>query len=226
MRLTLDNITKTYRSGRLSVRAVDGVSLSVSPGEFVAVKGPSGCGKSTLLLVSGGLLKPDSGTVMLGNQSLYSLNANERAGFRNRNIGFVFQQFHLIPYLSVTDNVMAPALAAAKNGAGDGPRDRVTRADELTRELGLTDRRGHMPSELSSGERQRTALARALFNHPALLLADEPTGNLDSENSRIALDHMKRFASDGGSVLMVSHDPQAVAAADRIVKIRDGRLIS
>jgi putative ABC transport system ATP-binding protein len=226
MELILNDITKTYRSGRLSVRAVDGVSLSVLPGEFVAVQGPSGCGKSTLLLVAGGLLKPDSGTVNLGDNELYSLNANERAAVRNRQIGFVFQQFHLIPYLSVTDNVMAPSIAGVGNDGMAGGNALASRADQLTQELGLTDRRRHMPGELSSGERQRTALARALFNRPAVLLADEPTGNLDSENSQIALDHMQRFVSDGGSVLMVTHDPQAVAAADRVVEIRDGRLVT
>lgn len=219
MHLKLENISKTYRSGRLSVKAVDDVSVSVEPGEFVAVQGPSGCGKSTLLLVAGGLLKPDSGNVVCNEQNLYLLNANQRASFRSEHIGFVFQQFHLIPYLSVLDNVLAPAITGANKDATRA------RADELTQELGLTDRRQHMPNELSSGEHQRTALARALFNRPALLLADEPTGNLDSENSQIALDHMKRFATNGGSVLMVTHDPQAVAAADRVVNIRDGVVV-
>jgi len=226
MELTLNEITKTYQSGRLSVRAVDGVTLSVSPGEFVAVQGPSGCGKSTLLLVAGGLLKPDSGSVKLGDYQLYSLNTNERAAVRNRQIGFVFQQFHLIPYLSVTDNVLAPAIAGGTNDGTARGNSLASRADQLTQELGLADRRRHMPNELSSGERQRTALARALFNRPALLLADEPTGNLDAENSQIALNHMRQFARDGGSVLMVTHDPQAVAAADRVVEIRDGCLVA
>ncbi|MCL4108159.1 UNVERIFIED_CONTAM: hypothetical protein GTU68_066082 [Idotea baltica] len=222
MQLKLDNISKTYRSGRLSVDAVKGVSLSIAPGEFVAVQGPSGCGKSTLLLVAGGLLKPDSGRVTFTDQSMYAFNPNQRAAFRSQHLGFVFQQFHLIPYLSVLDNVLAPALAGSSRGNAN---EMAARAEELTQDLGLTDRRLHMPNELSSGERQRTALARALLNRPAVLLADEPTGNLDSENSQIALGHMKQFAMNGGSVLMVTHDPQAVAAADRVVNIRDGQLI-
>lgn len=230
MHLKLENIAKTYQSGRLSVKAVSDVSVSIAPGEFVAVQGPSGCGKSTLLLVAGGLLKPDSGNAIFGDQNLYALNANERAAFRSQHIGFVFQQFHLIPYLNVLDNVLAPALAGGKGNdaksQGTAANGAVARAEELTQELGLSERRHHMPNELSSGERQRTALARALFNRPALLLADEPTGNLDSENSQIALDHMQRFAKNGGSVLMVTHDPQAVAAADRVVNIRDGQLVS
>lgn len=214
--LTLKDITKTYPSGRHVVTAVSNVSLSVDAGEFVAVTGPSGCGKSTLLLAAGGLLKPDAGVVTIGETNPYTLSPNERARFRNREIGFVFQQLHLVPYLSVLNNVRAPAIVS-----GQAAQDRAL---ELIDEFGLSDRISHLPGKLSVGERQRTALARALLNEPRLMLADEPTGNLDRENSRIVLDHLRKFAGGGGGVLLVTHDPEAAAAADRIVEIRDGLL--
>jgi len=184
----------------------------------VVLQGPSGCGKTTALLMAGGLLSPDSGLVSVTEQNPYALTANERAAFRARTIGFVFQQFHLVPYLSVLDNVLAPCIAA------DVQDDSCGRADSLIERFGLAHRKSHLPGELSSGERQRTALARALLNKPPLLLADEPTGNLDQENAEAVLGHMKEFAESGGAVLLVTHDERAIPFAHRVVRLRDGQI--
>lgn len=220
MLLEIDNLTKTYASGSETVRAVDGITLQLHAGEFVAVQGPSGCGKSTLLLVAGGLLAPDSGTVRIAGENPYALSPDQRAGFRAERVGFVFQQFHLVPYLSVLDNILAPSVA--REGKHDGLQER---AISLMNEFGLSHRRYHVPGRLSTGERQRTAMARALLNAPSVLLADEPTGNLDQENAIIVLQHLAQFAADGGAVLMVTHDPEAAKHAQRIENIRDGKLV-
>jgi ABC-type lipoprotein export system ATPase subunit len=220
MLLEIDNLTKTYQAGSQVVRAMDGVSLSVDAGQFVAVKGPSGCGKTTLLLVAGGLLAPDSGTVKIAGENPYELPPDRRARFRARRVGFVFQQFHLVPYLSVLDNVLAPSLAAEPSQT-----DLRQRAETLIVEFGLGHRQHHVPGQLSTGERQRTAMARALLNSPSVLLADEPTGNLDSENADIVLGHLSAFAANGGAVLMVTHDLDAARKAQRIETIRDGKLV-
>jgi ABC-type lipoprotein export system ATPase subunit len=172
-----------------------------------------------VLLAAGGLLKPDSGEVVIAGQNPYSLSPDERAAFRARAIGFVFQQFHLVPYLDVLDNVLAPAMAAAN------PSDDVRqRAEQLIAHFGLSQREHHLPGELSSGERQRTALARALLNSPQLLLADEPTGNLDHESAQAVLGYLKEFSESGGAVLLVSHDDRAIPFAHRGIYLRDGRI--
>ena len=217
--LSIESLTKTYRGPDAGVTAIQNVSLEISAGEFVAVTGPSGCGKSTLLLAAGGLMAPDSGTVQVDGEDLYAIGPEARAKFRARNIGFVFQQFHLVPYLSVAENVLTAAMAA-------GNPDAASRASELLGQFGLTDRAAHVPSELSTGEKQRTALARALLNAPGLLLADEPTGNLDGANAETALSHLKDFASEGGAVLLVTHDSRAESFADRSVRIEDGQLLA
>ena len=217
MLVDIQDARKTYQGASGQVLAVDGVSLSVGGGEFVAVQGPSGCGKSTMLLLAGGLLTPESGSVQIGGEDPYVLTADARSKFRADNIGFVFQQFHLVPYLSVLDNVLAPSIAT-------GSKDAEQRARELLDRFGLSHRLEHTPGELSSGERQRTALARALLNEPKVLLADEPTGNLDTENATEVLKHLREFAASGGAVLLVTHDAQAAAAADRIIHLRDGKL--
>lgn len=216
--LQLDHITKTYRSGPKTVKAVDDVSLAVDAGEFIAVAGPSGCGKTTLLLIAGGLLAPDAGIVTIAGENPYAVAADQRARFRAANVGFVFQQFHLVPYLTVLDNVLSAAMATKLPGAKQ-------RADELLAKFGLQSRAHHVPGELSTGERQRTALARALLNRPKLLLADEPTGNLDGENAAVVLQHLKDFANGGGAVLLVTHDEQALGFAKRTARIRDGRIV-
>jgi putative ABC transport system ATP-binding protein len=212
--LNINQISKTYTTGGKNVPVLDAMSLRVAPGEFVAVQGQSGCGKSTLLLSAGGLLRPDSGQVLVSGSDPYKLSPEARAGFRATNIGFVFQQFHLVPYLDVLDNVLTPSLAH------DSP-DARSHATELIEHFGMADRIGHLPGELSTGERQRTALARALLNRPKLLLADEPTGNLDADSGAIVLNYMREFASDGGAVLMVTHDAEAAGKADRIIELNN-----
>jgi ABC-type lipoprotein export system ATPase subunit len=215
----LKSVEKTYREQGRKVEALVDVNLTLESGEFVAIEGKSGCGKSTLLLTLGGLLRPDRGAAVVGQQELYSLSAEERAALRARQIGFVFQQFHLVPYLSVRDNVIAASL-----GLDDGPAGCDARADELLAQFGLIDRQEHLPGKLSTGERQRTALARALLNGPRLILADEPTGNLDAQNARIVLEHLAEFAASGGAVLLVTHDPRAAEYSQRRMKMTAGRL--
>ena len=217
--LEVQNITKCYRGPGEEVRALDEVSLRIDAGQFVSVQGPSGCGKSTLLLAGGGLLACDTGEVRIDGVDPYALSPNDRARFRAQKLGFVFQQFHLVPYLSVRDNVLAPTLAIGSN-------DAAGRADELIEHFGLTGRRDHRPAELSTGERQRTALARALLNRPALLLADEPTGNLDSGSAKDVLDFLAEFARNGGAVLLVTHDDRAAGYAQRTVRMVKGRIHS
>ena len=219
MLISLDHITKTYTGDAGPIVAVDDVSVSVEAGEFVAVVGPSGCGKTTLLLVAGGLLRPENGEVSIDGTAPYSLSGEQRARFRAEQIVFVFQQFPLVPYLNVLDNVMAPALVTGETSARE-------RAGILVERFGLADRLGHRPGQLSTGERQRVALARALLNEPRVILADEPTGNLDGDNSEQVLQALKTFADEGGAVLLVTHDPDAVAFAGRQVVLQGGQLAS
>jgi ABC-type lipoprotein export system ATPase subunit len=215
----LSGIHKTYGRSAEAVHAVRGASLSIDTGEFVGLQGPSGCGKTTLLLVAGGLLHPDQGRVSIAGVQPYGLSSEGRAAFRAKTIGFVFQQFHLVPYLSVRDNVLAPALAG-------GGGDLSARTDELLERFGLAGRRHHVPNELSSGERQRTALARALLHRPKLILADEPTGNLDPENATLVLAALRECAAEGAAVLLVTHDRDAAAEADRSLRMNAGVLTS
>lgn len=202
------------------VKAVDNLSLEVAAGEFVAVHGPSGCGKSTLLFLLGGLLEADAGSVHVAGEPLTGRSPNARARLRGERIGFVFQRFHLIPYLTVRDNVLAAGLAA-----GSGQAQNADRANTLLERLGLMERATHLPSELSVGEQQRTALARALFLEPPLLLADEPTGNLDPENRDLLLAELQACAASGQAVVMVSHDEVAIAAAAHRLEMADGRWV-
>ena len=216
--LKANNISREYRGSADKVAALCDFTAAVQGGEFVAVQGPSGCGKTTLLLVCGTLLAPDAGTVTVDGTDLYAMPAEARARFRACRIGFVFQQFHLIPYLTVRDNVLAGALAT-------GAPPPVARADALLTRFGLASRIRHVPSELSMGERQRVALARALLNQPRLVLADEPTGNLDEASGEIVLTALAEYARDGGAVLMVTHDPRASRVAQRVLHMREGRLV-
>jgi ABC-type lipoprotein export system ATPase subunit len=199
------------------VTALDGVSLRVEKGEFVAVCGPSGSGKTTLLMMVAAMLRPSRGSVRFDDRDLYGMSVPQRARFRARNIGFVFQMFHLVPYLTVLENVL---IAAGALGTSNGR----TRAGELLERLGLSHRIGHRPSELSAGEKQRTAIARALLNQPRLILADEPTGNLDTENARSVLEHLQNFQRDGGTVIMATHGSAAQEFATRTIRLREGRL--
>lgn len=215
--LKLDGIKKLFAGPTGPVPALKECFLTIKPGEFTAIKGPSGCGKSTLLLSAGGLLRPDAGKVLVSDQDIYELKADARSRFRAANIGFVFQQFHLIPYLSVLDNVLAPSLAHPVADAEE-------RAKELLFHFGLTDRLDHVPGALSTGEKQRVALARALLNRPKVLLADEPTGNLDEQNGKNVLGILADYAVTGGAVLLVTHDPKAAGFAHRILEMKEGLL--
>ncbi len=229
--IELRNVTRRFQGPDGVVTALEDVSLRVAPGEIVSVEGRSGSGKTTLLLAAGGLLAPDSGTVLVargggdgtgqgagGPDDLYALSPSERSRVRATRIGFVFQQFHLIPYLSVLENILAPALAR------DIP-DARERARELAGRFGLTERLNHVPAELSVGERQRTAMARAMLTRPLAVLADEPTGNLDRENAQRLLDALAAFASDGGAVLLVTHDTLSEDYVSRRHRLEGGKLL-
>jgi ABC-type lipoprotein export system ATPase subunit len=181
------------------------------------VKGPSGCGKTTLLLVAGCLLRPSEGRVTVNGQDPYKLSIKQVNELRSRYFGFVFQQFHLIPYLSVTENILSPALALKNRSNEDHVRD-------LVQHFGLEDRTDHLPHQLSTGEKQRTAMARAILNKPSIILADEPTGNLDEENSVTVYNYLKQYASDGGAVLLVSHDSMAMQFGTRVLEMNNGCL--
>lgn len=215
--IQLEAVSKTYRTRRGHVRALDGVSLSVGEGEFLIVRGPSGSGKSTLLLTIAGMTRPTQGKVTVIGKDLYSLSAQERARFRAENVGFVFQLFHLLPYLTAAENVLVPALTG---GGRAGKQD----AFELLSRLGLSERHHHKPAELSTGERQRAALARALLNRPRLLLADEPLGNLDPDSAAEAMSHFAGYHRSGGTVVLVTHGQAAEKYADRMVTLRGGRI--
>jgi ABC-type lipoprotein export system ATPase subunit len=216
--LSARSLRKTYPRAGEPVRALDDVSLEVAAGEMVIVRGPSGSGKSTLLLTCGALLAPDDGELHVADQTPYALSADGRAAFRAQHLGFVFQQFHLVPYLSVLDNVLAAALAANTPDAAD-------RAAALLEKFGLGDRTAHLPGELSTGERQRTALARAMLNEPKLILADEPTGNLDEANAREVLRSLEIFTENGGAVLLVTHDSSILQYAHRAIRLVAGKIV-
>jgi putative ABC transport system ATP-binding protein len=211
--IEIRHVHKSFDAPGGAIPVLRDFSLAVQSGEFVAVCGPSGCGKSTLLLTAGGLLRPDAGQVIIGGNDIYALSTGARAGFRARGIGFVFQRFHLVPYLSVLENTMTPALAVKLPDARE-------RARLLLEQFGLSHRADHVPAKLSTGERQRLALARALLARPTLLLADEPTGNLDSDNAAVILSHFADFARSGGTVLLVTHDRDAARRAHRIVEMK------
>ncbi len=215
--LSMDTVSKIYVGRRNSVVALETVSIEVGEGEFVAVQGPSGSGKTTLLLAAGGLLVPDEGSVAVNGIDIYCMPSDERALYRASQIGFVFQQFHLIPYLTVLENVLVPSLVIPDP-------DAEQHALDLLEHFNLTGRLHHVPSELSTGERQRTALARALLNNPRLLLADEPTGNLDRENADIVLSTFDEFAGAGGAVLLVTHDEAVSQFAHRPVRLENGKI--
>jgi len=216
--LEFKNVSKWFNGAHGKITALKGVSFSVQPGQLLAVRGPSGCGKTTLLLTAGGLLRPDAGQINIDGQDPYGLTAETRSRLRARTIGFVFQQFHLIPYLTVRQNILAASLAVPAKEAS-------ARADELINHFGLVDRADHVPAQLSTGERQRTALARALLNRPKVVLADEPTGNLDEDNAEVVFGYLSQYVSDGGCVLLVTHDVGAAAHATCRVQMSQGQLI-
>lgn len=216
--ISLREVTKTYRDG--NVTALAGVTLDLPAGQFVSVIGPSGCGKSTLLHLIGGLDQPTSGSIHFRGQPLDAETDLDR--LRSREIGFVFQSFHLLPNLTARENVQLPLF-----GAGQTDAERVARADSLLAQVGLAERAGHLPGELSIGQRQRVAIARALANEPAVVLADEPTGSLDSASGNEVMDLLCGLQADRGlTLVVVTHDPAIAARADRTVAMLDGQVVS
>ena len=218
--LKAENLEKVYRVGKVDVPALRGVSLALQEGEFIGVMGPSGCGKSTMLHLLGGLLTPTSGRIVIDGEDLTAASDAKRTDIRRRKIGFVFQRFNLFPTLTAEGNLRL-AERIHGNGADDPDRRR-----EVLRMLRLEDKMHHKPLELSGGEQQRVALARAVVNRPAIVLADEPTGNLDSENSALVL-KMFRELNDrfNQTIIMITHNPEAAAACQRVIQMRDGHIV-
>lgn len=219
--LSARELRKDYGARTALVRAVRGVSLDVMTGESVAIVGPSGCGKSTLLYLLGGLERPTAGTVWLAGVQLELLSETRLARLRGHTLGFVFQAFHLVDELTALENVELPTLLA-----GASPRAARVRALTLLEQVGLTDRAQHLPSALSGGQRQRVAIARALANEPAVVLADEPTGNLDSAAANEVLRLFEQLHASGQTLVVVTHDERIAATADRVITMRDGALVT
>ncbi len=217
--IALENVSKHYRKRRSIVRALEEVELKVGKGEFLVVRGPSGSGKTTLLLAMGGMLRPTSGRLRIEGRDLYGMNAKERARLRAEKIGFVFQLFHLIPYLNVIENIMIPV--GGRSAKKPGIKNR---AESLLERLNLFDRAAHLPAELSAGEKQRAAIARALIRKPDIVLADEPTGNLDPENAAEIARCLREIRSDLCTVIVVTHGREYDSSADRIIHLDHGRI--
>lgn len=219
--LKAENLEKVYRVGRVEVPALRGVSLEVQEGEFVAIMGPSGCGKSTMLHLLGGLLTPTSGRIVIDDEDLTAASDARRTDIRRRKIGFVFQRFNLFPTLTAEGNLRLAERIHAGNGADDPERRR-----EVLRMLRLEDKMHHKPLELSGGEQQRVALARAVVTRPAIVLADEPTGNLDSENSAVVLNMLGELNFRlHQTIVMITHNPEAAQVCRRIIQMRDGQIV-
>jgi putative ABC transport system ATP-binding protein len=220
------NVGKTYRSGKLEVQALRNVSFSVDPGEFVAIVGPSGSGKSTLFYVLGGLTGADAGSVTIEGTDFAKLSDADRTKMRRARIGFIFQRFNLLPTLSALGNIEISHDIANLGASPKKPLDRAL-LDHLSEILGINGRLDHRPNELSGGEQQRVAIARALINRPSIVLADEPTGNLDTKNSDAVLKMLRDSSRElNQTVLMITHNPEAAQIADRILTMRDGQIIN
>jgi len=218
--IEIRDLTKTYRTGDVDVHALRGVSLSVARGEFLSVVGPSGSGKSTLFNILGGLTPPTSGTIHIDSRDLLKMSDAERTELRKKTVGFVFQKYNLLPTLTAEDNI-----AIARDIAGN-KNERDLQFEEILSLLGIRERMHHKPRALSGGEQQRVAIARSLVNHPAILLADEPTGNLDTENSTAVLEILRDLNTRlAQTILMITHNPEAAAYGHRMVRMRDGRIV-
>jgi ABC-type lipoprotein export system ATPase subunit len=215
--VVLENVVKIYRTHSGDVKALDNISFQIKKGEFAVLCGPSGSGKTTLLMTIAGMQHPTNGVVSVGQNNLYAMSARTRAEFRAKNIGFVFQMFHLIPYLNIIENVtLAGGTAVDKN--------KKAQANELIEQFGLAGRNYHRPAELSAGEKQRVAIARALLNRPKIVLADEPTGNLDPDNAATVLGYLSEFRHKGGTIIFATHGTEAEQFADRIIHLRNGHI--
>lgn len=217
--LKIENLSKVYGSGENAVRAVDGVSFGVEKGEFLAIIGPSGSGKSTLLHILGGVDRPTCGKVLMNGQDIYAQDEEALAVFRRRQVGLIYQFYNLIPVLNVVENMTLPVLM-------DGRRVNEERLNELLQTLGLTERRKNLPNQLSGGQQQRVSIGRALMNAPAVVLADEPTGNLDSRNSQEIIELLKQSNRKyGQTLIIITHDENIALQADRVIAIEDGKIV-
>lgn len=214
-----ENITKTFGNGDSAVKAIDALSFDIRAGEFIGIMGESGAGKSTLLSVLGAMNAPTSGRLLVDDIDVYALSRERRADFRREFLGFVFQSFHLVPYLTVLENVLLP-LAIVKAGR----KDKIAMAEAALQHVGLFDKQARLPGQLSGGEKERVAIARAVVNEPPILLADEPTGNLDSKTTRDIMALLQRLNHDGMTIIMVTHSHECAAYAGRILQITDGCL--
>ena len=220
MTVKLANISKVYKMGDNEVIALNGVDLDIAEGEFVAIMGPSGSGKSTLMNILGCLDTPTTGSYLLDNEEVANLSEDVLAKIRNKKIGFVFQNFNLLSRISALENVALPLVYA-----GVSKTERINRAQELLKMVGLADRQHHMPNELSGGERQRVAIARALVNNPKIIMADEPTGNLDTKSSVEIMAMFKELYKQGKTIILVTHEPDIAENAKRIITVRDGKIV-
>ena len=226
--IEISELSKVYGAGEVAVHALRGVDVQVNRGEFVAIMGPSGSGKSTLMNILGCLDRPTDGTYVLDGEDVSRLSKDELASVRNRKIGFVFQSYNLLPRLSAVKNVMLPLLYSGNgNGNGNGhltEEEQHERAIAALESVGLGERVNHRPSEMSGGQQQRVAIARALINNPSIILADEPTGNLDTRSSDEIMDIFHRLHGQGATIVMVTHEPENGAHAERVITIRDGQI--
>ena len=220
MTVKLANISKVYKMGDNDVGALNGVDLDIAEGEFVAIMGPSGSGKSTLMNILGCLDTPTTGSYLLDNEEVANLSEDVLAKIRNKKIGFVFQNFNLLSRISALENVALPLVYA-----GVSKTERINRAQELLKMVGLADRQHHMPNELSGGQRQRVAIARALVNNPKIIMADEPTGNLDTKSSVEIMAMFKELYKQGKTIILVTHEPDIAENAKRIITVRDGKIV-
>ncbi|MFZ7944224.1 MULTISPECIES: ABC transporter ATP-binding protein [Bacillaceae] len=217
--IQLESITKSFLLGKESVPVLNGISLEIKNGEFAAIMGPSGSGKSTLMNIIGCLDKPTEGNYFLGGENVSHYNDKELARVRNQSIGFVFQQFHLLPRLSALKNVELPMIYA-----GIGKKERQARAEEALVKVGLSDRMDHLPNALSGGQKQRVAIARSIVNKPKLILADEPTGALDTKTSMDIMEQFRELNVEGVTVIVVTHEPEVAEYANRTIMVRDGMI--
>ena len=218
--LRVENLVKTYKNGNTTINAVDNVSFSVEKGDFVAIVGASGSGKSTLLHLLGGVDRPTSGKVFIDNVDIYSMNNDALAIFRRRQVGLIYQFYNLIPILNVEENIVLPCKLDVKNVSKD-------RLNEIIDTLGLSTRRKHLPNELSGGQQQRVSIGRAIINNPALVLADEPTGNLDSKASDEIVALLKESNKKyNQTIIVITHDPDIASVANRVITIEDGKIVS